>query len=99
MNRVSRVKKPSASPSTRASGWQTRTRSSRLIVIVDGPTWTGKVIGRSTSWLAASAPRGYLGQHPGRLFAPDVADVLLVLEDDPERLIDEVRLELARPER
>ena len=31
---------------SRPSGWQTRTRSSRLMVIVDGPTWTGKVIGR-----------------------------------------------------
>jgi hypothetical protein len=39
MNRVSRVKKPSSlPPMIRPSGWQTRNRSSRLIVIVDGPT-------------------------------------------------------------
>ena len=44
MNRVSRVKKPSSGPPRiRPSGWQTRNRSSRLIVIDDGPTWTGNV--------------------------------------------------------
>src|SRR6476619_5494517 len=44
MNRVSRVKKPSSGPpAIRPSGWQTRKRSSRLIVIAEGPTWTGNV--------------------------------------------------------
>ncbi len=42
--RVSRVKKPSSGPPRiRPSGWQTRNRSSRLIVIDAGPTWTGNV--------------------------------------------------------
>jgi hypothetical protein len=46
MNRVSRVKKPSSGPPRiRPSGWQTRNRSSRLIVIDEGPTWTGNVTG------------------------------------------------------
>src|SRR4029077_20304637 len=30
-------------PRIRPSGWQTRNRSSRLIVIAAGPTWTGNV--------------------------------------------------------
>src|SRR5688500_7198205 len=93
MNRVSRVKNPSASPRMLPSGWHTRTRSSRLIVIVDGPTWTGKVIG-----LPSAASRD-LGQHPRRLFAADLADVLLVLEDDTEGLVDQGRRQLLRAER
>ena len=36
-----RAKKPSsAEASMRASGWHTTTRSSRLMVTVEGPTWT-----------------------------------------------------------
>src|SRR5689334_12866898 len=106
MNRVSRVKKPSASPVIRPSGWQIRMRSSRLVVIDDGPTWTGNVIARSIaswprrsamhSWVSAS--RGDLCQHPAGLLAADLADVFLVLQDDAERLVDEFGLQLTSAE-
>src|SRR5258705_3514277 len=44
ISRVSRVKKPSSiPPRIRRSAWHTRNRSSRLIVIDAGPTWTGNV--------------------------------------------------------
>ena len=44
-----------------------------------------------------SAAGGGLGQHASGLVAPDLADVLLVLEDDAERLVDQLRCQLASP--
>ncbi len=44
-------------------------------------------------------PRGGLGQVAPRPLAADLADVLLVLEDDAEGLVDELRRELAGTER
>jgi hypothetical protein len=74
--------------------------------MVDGPTWTGNVIGQSISWCGRGhgsgrwlAPRGDLGQHASRLLAADLADVLLVLEHHAERLVDQCRLELPGAER
>ena len=46
----------------------------------------------------SAAGRG-LGQVATGPVAADLADVLLVLEDDAERLVDELRRQLARPER
>ena len=46
-----------------------------------------------------SAPRGGLGQVLRGRVAADLADVLLVLEDDAERLVDELRRQLAGAER
>src|SRR6476659_357883 len=45
------------------------------------------------------AARGDLAEHPGSLLAADVADVLLVLEDDAQCLVDELGLELGGTER
>jgi hypothetical protein len=46
-----------------------------------------------------SAAGGGLGEIAPRPLAANVADVLLVLEDDAERLVDELRRELARAQR
>src|SRR5215204_6895102 len=42
-----------------------------------------------------SAAGGDLGQHPPGLLAPELADVLLVLEHDPEGLVDDLGRQLA----
>src|SRR6187200_2011072 len=54
----------------------------------------------SVGWvIETSGGRAGLGQVTARRLATDPADVLLVLEDDAERLVDELRGQLARAER
>src|SRR6185503_18306321 len=48
--------------------------------------------------LPAQLPRCRLGQQLLDALAAHVADVLLVLEDDPEGLVDDLRAELRGPE-
>ena len=47
--------------------------------------------------MSSSAACRDLGEHPRRLLAADLADVLFVLEDDAERLVDELGRQLLAP--
>src|SRR6476661_3869336 len=61
-----------------------------------GPYGARTMAGSVTTWvLGRSAGRAGLREIPPCAVAADLADVLLVLEDDPERLVDEVGCELA----
>ena len=105
MNRVSRVKKPS---SRRPSDPPVRLADEDAVVAVDRDRRRSDLdrerhrvdrLLMAASVDAALMPlaaRGDLGQHPRGLLAADLADVLLVLEDDAERLVDELRASSSR---
>src|SRR5437773_5852215 len=82
--------KPTASPSSRRPS-------------ISGPNGARMIAGSFASCIGTaplpSAAGGGLGQDPPSPLAADLADVLLVLEDDAEGFVDELRTQFASAQR